>query len=57
MTSRKKVDNPGKKAETKTDIERREKEEEEQRIAEHEEVRRNVIQQQMENDPIIKYVE
>ena len=57
MSQRKKVDNPGKKIDSKAEKERLEREAEEQRIAEQEEIRRNVIQQQMENDPIIKYVE
>ena len=39
MATRKKVDNPGKKVDTKAEKERLEKEAEEQRIAEHEEVR------------------
>ena len=57
MSTRKKVDGPGKKTDTKADKERQEKEAEEQRIAEQEELRRNVINEQMKNDPIIKYVE
>lgn len=45
MSTRKKVDNPGKKVDAKAEKERLEREAEEARIAEQEELRRNVIKE------------